>query len=491
VWDDRGADGDFRATDGNAHQTASVLDLVDGYRKHGIPIGAVILDSPWSTNYNTFRFDPRRYADPAGLIQALHQRNVRVVAWLTAAMNPASAAFSDDGDYQQAVRNRYLLFEPDGSGIHWWKGEGGLLNFADPRAVRWWHGLMDRTLDLGIDGWKVDKVEASLPDEVDEQDRREPIREAAYRKAYFRDTYRYLLRRRPEGVVLQRPFYRDTVAYTPAGWVGDQAHTWKGLRSAVRLVMGGARCGNAVVGSDIGGYLGGSRPNKALYLRWTQFGALCPLMETGGQTERRPWMIDEETTRVYRRYARLHAELAPYLYSRMVEAHNTGVPIIRAGRATTGEYRLGDDLFVSLVFGPGITKDVHLPPGEWIDWWDESRVFRGPALLKGYPAPLDRLPLFVRRGALLPLDAAYEADAPNDSGALTLAAYPAAGDTGSLICDYAYETGPLRYATAQLQVTVTAAGPTLSAPPLPQPVRVQVHLTGRPLVALVPSTHRG
>jgi alpha-glucosidase len=173
-----------------------------------------------------------------------------------------------------------------------------------------------------------------------------------------------------------------------------------------------------------------------------------------------------------------------------VEAHNTGVPIIRASHANTGEYRLGDDLFVSLVLGPRITKDVHLPPGEWSDWWDESRVFHGPALLKSYPAPLDRVPLFVRRGALLPLDAAYEADTPS-GGALTLAAYPGADDAGSLICDYAYETGPLRYATAQLQVTVTAAGATVAAPPLPQPVRVQLHRPGRSVVALMPSTHRG
>jgi len=467
-----------------------VLELVDEYRKYGIPVGAVILDSPWSTNYNTFRFDPRRYPDAAGLIQALHRRNVRVVAWLTAAMNPGADAFRDDDDYQQAVRRRYLLTAPDGSNIHWWKGEGGLINYADPRAVRWWHGLMDRALDLGIDGWKVDKVEASLPDEVKEGDSREPIRVGAYRKAYFRDTYRYLLRRLPEGVVVQRPFYRDTVPYTPAGWVGDQPHSWKGLRSAVRLVMGGARCGAAVVGSDIGGYLGGQHPNKTLYLRWAQFGALCPLMETGGQGERRPWKIDEQTVSIFRRFATLHAELVPYLYSRMVEAHNTGVPIIRAANANTGEYLLGSDLFVSLVLGPGVSKNVRLPPGEWIDWWDQTRVYRGPALLRNYPAPLDRVPLFVRRGALLPLDVTSEGAGQDDdgsAGALTLAAFPAGDAEGSAACSYAYEIGPLACVSAALRVTITPSGASLAAPPLPHPVRLQLHLPGRPTVVLAPT----
>src|SRR5262249_21401563 len=148
---------------------------------------------------------------------------------------------------------------------------------------------------------------------------------------------------------------------------------------------------------------------KTLYLRWAQFGALCPLMETGGEGERRPWRIDEETIRIFRKFANLHTELVPYFYSRMVEAHNTGVPIIRAANAKTGEYFLGSDLYVSLMLGPGDSKTVRLPPGEWIDWWDETHVFRGPALLENYPAPLDRVPLFVRRGALLPLEVASDA----------------------------------------------------------------------------------
>ena len=512
VWDDRGSDNDFRTDDANAHHATAVLDLVDGYRQCGIPVGAVILDSPWSTNYNTFRFDPRRYPDAAGLVQALHRRSIRVVAWLTAAMNPASRSFPDEEDYLQAVRRRYLLLAPDGRGIHWWKGEGGLINYDDPHAVRWWHGLMDRALDLGIDGWKVDKVEAALPDEVEERGRREPIRVSAYRKAYFRDTYQYLLRRRPDGVVLQRPFYRNTIAYTPAGWVGDQPHSWKGLHSAVRLVMGGARCGNAVVGSDIGGYLGGRHPEKRLYLRWAEFGALCPLMETGGERERRPWKIDAETVRIFRRFAALHTELVPYLYSRMVEAHLTGQPILRAADTHTGEYRLGADLFVSLMLHPGTTKDVRLPAGDWIDFWDESHVYHGPALLRAYPVPLDRIPLFIRQGALLPLDASRDLLGHGDAasaGALTLAAYPAGEPDTNAACDYYYETAPCSYASASLRVAVMGSGARASCPPcgqdarapspnrpsrivtvaaplLPQPVRLRIRLAGRPEAVLAP-----
>jgi alpha-glucosidase (family GH31 glycosyl hydrolase) len=489
VWDDRGSDRDFSPSEGNAHRSQAVLELVDGYRSRGIPVGAVILDSPWASNYNTFRFDPRRYPDADRLVKALHERGVRVVAWFTAAMNPASEPGEDETDYQQALKRRYLLLGSDGGGIPWWKGSGGLLDYHDRRAVRWWHGLMDRALDLGIDGWKVDKVEAFLPEEVEKRGTPEPAHVSAYRRAYFKDTYEYLLRRRPEGVVIQRPFYRNTVAYTPAGWVGDQPHSWVGLRSALRLVLGAARRGNSVVGSDIGGYSGGHHPNKTLYLRWAEFGALCPLMETGGEGERRPWMIDDETVAIFRRFALLHAELAPYLYTQMVEAHRTGEPILRAENHCQSEYRLGPDLLVCPMLRAGATRDVRLPAGDWIDFWDETRVYHGPVLLSAYPAPLDRMPLFIRQGALLPLSVSTGLLGHGDADAadsLTLAAYPGGGSGSGPSCLYHYETGPRTYASAPLQVTVAGREVVLSVPPLPQAVRARVRLATRPERVLAP-----
>lgn len=499
VWDDRGSDSRFAPDAQNAHHTAAVLDLVDGYRRRGIPVGAVILDSPWATNYNSLSFDTRRYANPRKLIGELHDRGVRVVLWMTAIMNPGDRAFPNEGDFREALDRGYLILGAGRELQHWWKGRGGLIDFFNPRAVRWWHGLMDRALDLGIDGWKVDKVEASLPAAEEE---RVPETEDAtvrrYRQRYFRDTYRYLIHRRPEGVVIQRPFYANTVADTPAAWAGDQTHSWRGLRSALRLVLGGARTGNAVVGSDIGGYRGGRRPNKELYLRWAQFGALCPLMETGGAGERRPWMIDEETVRIYRHYATLHTELIPYLYTWMVENHLTGHTLLRPLGADRGEYLLGPDLFVSVVMRPGTAKVVHLPPGEWIDYWDPSKSYRGPARLASYPAPLERLPLFVRRGAILPLEPGASpawGQPPADEGTtarpaeevigrrenaatrrLMLAIYP----RGLSSLRYRYETGPQAFGEGAVQVSERTAEVEIGWRDVGEPVLLRVHGDRRP-----------
>jgi hypothetical protein len=506
VWDDRGADSLFERSDRNAHHTQAVLDLVDGYRSRGIPVGAVIIDSPWATNYNTFVFDPRRYENPSKLIDDLHARNVRVVLWLTAIMNPATSVFPHEGDFRVGLTQGYLRVKTDQRLARWWKGSGGLIDFDNPPAVQWWQTLMDRALLLGIDGWKVDKVEASLPtDEENENPLKARGMIAPYRRQYFRETYRHLIRHNPEGVVLQRPFYTSTVAETPVAWVGDQTHSWQGLRSAVRLVLGGARVGNAVIGSDIGGYRGGQRPNKLLYLRWAQFGALCPLMETGGEGERRPWKIDSETVQIFRYYAILHTELIPYLYTWMIEHHLSGRPLMKGLSARRGEYLLGPDLFVSAVMSAATSQEVRLPPGEWVDFWDQRKIYRGPARLKGYPTPLARIPFFIRRGAIVPLQTggrgpsavAAWGSTPEElsrrspgipeEGPLTLAIVPG----GSSVLRYRYETGPRLFGAGSVRVSEGPSGVTIAWQDLPQPPLLRVRSTARPAAVTLQTGGRG
>ena len=67
----------------DVNNSEAVWDLVDGCRDHDLPLGAVLLDSPWATRYNNFRFDEKRYPDPRGMIDALHKRSVRIVLWMT------------------------------------------------------------------------------------------------------------------------------------------------------------------------------------------------------------------------------------------------------------------------------------------------------------------------------------------------------------------------------------------------------------------------
>ena len=408
----------------------AVRELVEGYQRRNIPVGAVIVDSPWQTNYSTFQFNAD-YPDPGKLIRDLHARGVKVLLWTTFFVNVSSEDGPERGkaaSYDEALRAGY--FVDGGKTYEWDKGEGSAIDFFNPDAVAWWYRQMDRAWALGPDGWKVDSHEGNLPDLV--QTAAGPKTQREYGTAYYRAFYRYVAERSPEAIITARPYDGGTVYApvdaNPAGWVGDQVPDWgdKGIVEALDNILASAELGYAVLGSDIGGYRPGERYER-LFLRWTQLGALSPLMENGGRGEHRPWKIDRDVVGPYRYYARLHHQLVPYLYSAGVEAHLTGQPIIRDVDRQGRQYTLGEDLLVAPIVTREDERDVALPAGSrWHDYWNDDRVVAGP-LVERYKATDERIPLFIRGGAIIPMQVDDKETGHGDrgsSGQLTLLVYP-------------------------------------------------------------------
>ena len=423
----------------DVNTAAAVWDMVNGCKQHDLPLRAVIIDSPWATAYNNFTWDEQRYPEPRKMIDDLHANGVKVVLWMTCMINLANARADARGSsedlYAIAKEKGYLA--NGGKSIKWWKGEGGFVDYTNLEAAEWWHGLMDRALLMGADGWKVDGTGELFPISGG-YGKAGPISIMQYVNMYYRDCYNHLMTRNPEGVTMVRSCDTEETGYTgrvapkdaaPVTWFGDQLHTWdnKGLLEAITDQFCAMKWGYSVMGTDIGGYShtpDGIIPRN-LYIRWVQWSTFLPFFLNGGHDEHRPWKHDPGFLDLYRRLAWTHQELAPYWYSQVQEVRDGHGLFMKPGPGTY-EYTVGDQFLVAIMYKDELNRQVAFPAGDWIDYFDNAKVYRGPSEAE-VRAPLDRYPVFVRQGSIIPLNVinghAGHGDA-SSVGAMTLDIYP-------------------------------------------------------------------
>ena len=391
---------------------ASALALVDGYIEQDIPIGAIIIDSPWATGYSTYDWDPELYPDPQAMVDELHAKGVKVFVWTVPGINVDETEL-----YAYAADRGYFMTgsaeDTEPKVVGWWKGDGSIIDYFNPEAVDWWHGLVDKTLDLGIDGWKCDGLDFSALLAKHSPALGRDVTRIEYSHAYYRDFHEYTRERLgDERVNTVRPVDNygadiggEAVQFAPqeiawAGWVGDQDSDYGGLRAALQNMYWSDHDGYTVFGSDIGGYRTDDSElgrTKEVFIRWAQLGALSGIMENGGAGEHRPWAFDVETADIYRKFARLHTDLIPYLMAEGGLAFAEERGLMTFLDKNTYAYHLGRDLFVVPITDETGRVTVRFPEGRWVFAFDSDEVFEGPAEREMY-LPLISYPLFFREG---------------------------------------------------------------------------------------------
>jgi alpha-glucosidase (family GH31 glycosyl hydrolase) len=219
-------------------------------------------------------------------------------------------------------------------------------------------------------------------------------------------------------------------------WSGDQKGNWEYIRFHIPTVIGsGLSAFNAATG-DVDGIFGGSPKTYVRDLQWKCFTPVLMGMSGWSKYMKQPYVYGEPYTTINRKYLKLKMRLTPYLYTYSHIAHTTGVPTVRGmvlefpedpvtpGKATQYQFMSGEWLLVAPVYTPSDERDsIYFPAGTWIDYWDGTR-YEGNTWLASYHAPLDKLPLFVRSGAIIPMyqPMYYDWERPTDT--LTLDIYP-------------------------------------------------------------------
>lgn len=261
-------------------------------------------------------------------------------------------------------------------------------------------------------------------------------------------------------------------------WSGDQSGNWDYIKWHIPTLIGSGLSAQNCATGDVDGIFGGSDKTYTRDLQWKCFTPVFMGMSGWAPKDKQPWLYGEPYTSINRKYLMLKMRLTPYMYTLCNEAYKTGVPAVRGlvleypndpvalGTETNYEFLLGKDILVAPVFRDEAKRDsIYLPAGQWYDYWDGS-IYGGNMRLDNYSAPIEKLPLFVRAGAIIPMyqQMMYDGQMPADT--LTLDIYPGGKSQFELYEDDgltrdhrqgAYATTIL-YANADIYNRITEAG---------------------------------
>ena len=307
-----------------------------------------------------------------------------------------------------------------------------IVDFTHPGAVRWWQDRLARLLRDGVAVFKTDFGEAVPPDAV------------AANGMSGRDLHNvYTLLYNDAAADVTEAVHGYRLVWGGSSflggqrhagqWGGDPAATYGGMASTLRGGLSYAFSGATFWSHDVGGFYGTPAPD--LYLRWAWFGALSPLNRYHGNTSRLPWDQGPEVYAATREIVAARYRLLPYLYSSAIEAVRRGrtllrpmiaaCPADRATRDADAQYLLGTDLLVAPVTAADGEHDVYLPAGDSIDYTTRA-VYPGGGWER-LTRPPEQAPVFVRYGALLPVDPGEGTTAEADPGKPTLEIWAGAG----------------------------------------------------------------
>lgn len=420
--------------------------IAANFRERQIPCDGIFLDIDYMDGFRIFTWNKSRFPDPHKMLSDLRQQGFHVIA----IVDPYVKADPDYWVYQQGLAGGYLVKKPNGEpfmGIGW-PGESVFPDFASAKARAWWGSLFKGQLEDGIDGILTDMNEPTImtPErqattfDLDAVHQADQVRTT---HAEIHNVYGMLetlatrdgmlsVHPNERPLIITRATYAGGQRYA-AEWSGDNRGTWEHLGISMPMLNTMGLSGLQFSGADIGGIF--PVPSPELYTRWLQSGVLTPFCWThsGGPGNLEPWAFGNRLEEINRNSIKLRYHLLPYIYTAFWEASKTGVPIMRPllldfpddwlAIGQNDEYLFGNDLLVAPITKDDETsRQVYLPRGVWYDFWTDHR-YVGPASI-GVAAPMERLPLFVRGGAIIPSqqDMSHTDQAPIDP--LTLDVYP-------------------------------------------------------------------
>lgn len=428
-----------------------LVEAVKEFRKRNLPVDVIVQDWQYWGNrgWGVPQFDTVNYPDPAGFIKELHDLNTHfnISIWSNPDKNSVIGK-------EFVVKNRFI------SNTKW-------LDYFNPETRNeYWSILNKNMFSKGVDSWWMDAVE--------------PENDALHGQStyigagdFYRLTYPLMVSRAVyEGqrgtssdkrvCILTRSVFPGQQRYGIINWSGDIGANWDTYRRQILAGLNYTITGFPYWTTDIGGFF---RPGKAQYtdekyhellIRWFQWGTFNPIFRIHGyQTETEPWKYGQTVEDNMRKMLTLRYRLMPYIYSAAWQVTKNGSTLMRPmvmdfNGDTTAinrkyQFMFGKALMVAPVTGPNTTElNVYLPKSAtWFDFW-AGTSYKGRQSIKT-STPIDRIPLFVKAGSIVPIGPAIQYTGEGKDDTLEIRLYEGANGSFTLYEDegdnYNYEKG--------------------------------------------------
>jgi alpha-glucosidase (family GH31 glycosyl hydrolase) len=431
------------------NKQTEVMEQLEQTIKYDIPTSVIVLEA-WSDEETFYTFNdsefkagggdyvPKlsdftfggRWPDPKGMVDELHNNGIKVLLWQIPVLKySGSATLQSIRDQNYAEEKGYVLKENDGSSYRipsgTWFGNSLMIDFTNKEGTQWFLSKREYLLkELGIDGFKTDGGEFVWGRDIISYDgtKGDELRNA-YPDQYGQAYFDYGRQWNEQAITFSRAGGASMQNH-PICWIGDQKSTPEAFRDAMYATLNTSMSGIPFVAWDIAGF-SGDVPSSDLYQRSVAQAAFSPIMQVHSETSgdpspsqaRTPWNMaerkqSEDCLNTYRYFANVRMNLLPYIYSEARHSSLTGEPLMRSmayaypwdkkAQEFKYQYMFGSNLLVVPIIGLKETEiEVYLPEGTWYGLFNNKPYKSGTHTIE---CPLGELPVFVREGAILPMN---------------------------------------------------------------------------------------
>ena len=388
----------------------TATSFIQGMADRDIPLSVFHFDCFWMKGFNwcDFTWDEETFPDPVGMLKRYHDRGLHLCCWINPYIGQASPLF------REGMEHGYLLKKTNGDvwQTDLWQAGMGILDVTNPDARAWYCDHLRKILRMGVDCLKTDFGERIPVRDIAYYDGKDPLHmHNYYTFLYNKMVFDLLKEERGEGEAIL--FARSATAGSqqfPVHWGGDNSASYISMAETLRAGLSMSHSGFGFWSHDISGFE--QTAPADVYKRWAAFGLLSSHSRLHGSSSYRvPWLFDEESCDVVRKFTRLKCRLMPYLYGAAVEAHEHGTPMMRpmmlefpddpACDTLDRQYMMGESLLVAPVFHADSHVDYYLPDGQWTSLLDGRKVQGGHWQRETHD--FLSLPLMVRPGTVLPM----------------------------------------------------------------------------------------